>query len=535
MRFAKGGTASRSSRSRTAAGWRCWLIVELIAAIALAGCAIPGDEDEARSEVGRPPVVVVVFDEFPADDLLRPDGSIDAERFPNFAKLASISSWFPNAHAVYDSTFGAVPAILDGRTPRAFTAADVRSHKPSMFTVMDQLGYEVFKVESASAVCPQDVCPGALTRRPGVLARLAGNGRPARFHKWVGAIRSRSQPDFYFQHSLMPHEPWLYLPSGHQSRPAGREPIWQVNREQGFDEPYLSRDNHLRHLLQVGFTDRLVGQLLARLRRTGLLERALIVVTADHGYAYEIGVPSRRFLRDYNVEEIAPVPLFIKAPGQMKGKVDESLAANIDVLATIADLLNTTVGYKQDGRSAFSESVKRRRGIAITTRDFTHIVRIGLPELQRRRATWRRRWGRLFGTGAESNLLYGDPWARAYRIGPHRELLDRRVASLHVRGTGTERPSLLNRSLFAHVSRRNQVLPTRVTGPLAGVPVGEHLDLALAVNGRIRAVGRSFDFVKQRFEFFSFMVPEGALRAGANRIELFAVRPGGAVESLGRL
>ena len=26
-----------------------------------------------------------------ADDLLRPDGSIDAERFPNFAKLASIS------------------------------------------------------------------------------------------------------------------------------------------------------------------------------------------------------------------------------------------------------------------------------------------------------------------------------------------------------------------------------------------------------------------------------------------------------------
>src|SRR6185295_10351878 len=66
----------------------------------------------------RPPVVVVVFDEFPSDDLLRPDGSIDAERFPNFAELASISTWFPNAHTVYDSTFKAVPAILDGRLPR---------------------------------------------------------------------------------------------------------------------------------------------------------------------------------------------------------------------------------------------------------------------------------------------------------------------------------------------------------------------------------------------------------------------------------
>ena len=128
----------------------------------------------------------MVFDEFPADDLLRPDGSIDAERFPNFARLASISTWFPNATTVFDSTFGAVPAILDGRLPRPRMATDVRSHKPSIFHVLDRLGYEVFKVESASAVCPPSICPGARTRRPGVLARLAGGGRPARFHKWVG-------------------------------------------------------------------------------------------------------------------------------------------------------------------------------------------------------------------------------------------------------------------------------------------------------------------------------------------------------------
>jgi Sulfatase len=525
----------RFSRWRITAGWRCWLAAELVALLALAGCNLPGDEEEAQSAPQHPPVVVVVFDEFPADDLLRPDGSIDAERFPNFAELASISTWFPNGHTIYDSTFGAVPAILDGRTPKDFTAADVRSHKPSIFTVMDRLGYEVFKVESASAVCPQAVCPGARTRRPGVLPRLAGTGRPARFHKWVGAIRPRPQPGFYFQHSLMPHEPWLYLPSGRQSRPAGREPIWQINRAQGFDDPQLSHHNHLRHLLQVGYTDHLVGELLTRLKRTGLLERALIVVTADHGYSFQVGVPSRRFLSKDNVEEIAPVPLFIKAPDQMEAKVDKSLAANIDILATVADLLGTAVGYRQDGRSAFSETVKRRRGIALSTRDFASVVRIGLPELQRRRAAWRRHWGRLFGTGAESALLYGDPWARAYRIGPHRELLDRRVATLRVRGTGTERPGLLYRGLFAQVSRRNQILPTRVTGPLEGVPVGEHRDLALAVNGRIRTVGRSFDFVKQRFEYFSFMLPESALRPGANRLELFEVRRDGTVESLGEL
>jgi len=416
-------------------------------------------------------------------------------------------------------------------------ATDVRSHKPSIFPMMDRLGYEVFKVESASAVCPPMICPGARTRRPGVLKRLSGNGRPPRFHRWVGAIRRRPEPAFYFQHSLMPHEPWLYLPSGHQMRPAGVEPIWQINRPQGFDDPALSVHNHLRHLLQVGYTDHLVGQLLERLRRTGLLERALLVVTADHGYSFRVGVKSRRLLSDDKVEEIAPVPLFVKAPGQMDGRIDNALVANLDMLATTADLLGTTVGYPQDGRSAFSKEVKRRTGIAVETRNYAHIVRIGLHELQRRRAMWRRRWARLFGTGAASNLLYGDPWARAYRVGPHRELLDRRLRSLRVvaAAPGAQRASAIDAALFRHVSKRDQIVPTRVTGPLEGVPVGEHRDLALAVNGRIRAVGRSFDFVKQRFEYFSFVVPEAALRSGANRMELFEVRPGGTLVRIATL
>jgi hypothetical protein len=320
-------------------------------------------------------------------------------------------------------------------------------------------------------------------------------------------------------------------------RPAGVEPIWQINRPQGFDDPALSVHNHLRHLLQVGYTDHLVGQLLERLKRTGLLERALLVVTADHGYSFRVGVKSRRLLSEDNVEEIAPVPLFVKAPGQMDGRIGNALVANLDMLATIADLLGTTVGYPQDGRSAFSEEVKRRTGIAVETRNYAHIVRIGLHELQRRRAMWRRRWARLFGTGAESNLLYGDPWARAYRVGPDRELLDRRLRSLRVvaAAPGAERASAIDAALFRHVSKRDQVVPTRVTGPLEGVPVGEHRDLALAVNGRIRAVGRSFDFVKQRFEYFSFLVPEAALRSGANRMELFEVRPRGTLVRIAAL
>lgn len=519
-----------------ARGWSHWLAADaLAAALLLSSCAWVGDEEPARSAERHPPVVVVVFDEFPADDLLGPDGRIDAERFPNFAELASISTWFPNGHTIYDSTFKAVPFILDGRLPKSGTAPDVRSHQPSVFHLMDRLGYEVFKVESASAVCPPSICEGARTRRPGVLKRLAGGGRPARFYNWIGAIRRRPRPSFYFHHALMPHEPWIYLPSGRQSRPAGNDPVQGISKLPGFDDPDLSVHNHLRHLLQVGYTDHQVGELLTRLKRTGLLRRALLIVTADHGYSFQVGVQSRRLLSERNVEEIAPVPFFVKAPGQTGGRVDESLVRNIDVVATVADLLGTSVSWKQDGHSAFSEATRRRRVLSIRTRDFAHEVRIGLPELERRRALWRQRWARLFGTGVQSRALYGDPWAMAYRIGPHPGLLDRRVAGLSVRppnGIGAE---VVNAALVRHVNPSDRLLPTRVTGRLHGVPAGTQRDVAVAVNGRIRAVGRSFHLWRRSREYFSLMVPESALRAGRNRLELFEVLPGGELVPLARV
>ncbi len=308
-------------------------------------------------------MVVVIFDEFPTDDLLLPNGEIDAERFPNFARLAAMSTWFPNAFTVYDSTFKAVPAILDAKLPKRGTAPDVRSHKPSVYHLMDRLGYQVFKVESASAVCPPAICPGTRTRRPGVLARLAGSGRPGRWKAWLATIRRRERPGFYLHHALLPHEPWIYLPSGRRSRPTGEDPVPGINKPPSFDNRGLSENNHLRHLLQVGYVDRQVGMLLHRLRRTRQLEDALLVVVADHGYSFALNVPSRRLVTEDSVDEVAPVPFFVKRPGQTagEGEVDESFVRNIDVVPTIADELDTEVDWRNDGHSAFSEATRARR------------------------------------------------------------------------------------------------------------------------------------------------------------------------------
>ncbi|MET0809990.1 MAG: sulfatase-like hydrolase/transferase [Thermoleophilaceae bacterium] len=508
------------------------LLLLLVAAVAAVGYALGNDGADAPLPTQPPPVVVLVLDEFPADTLLTPGAKIDAERYPNFAALARTSTWFRDGSTVYDSTFKAVPAILDARMPRPRTAPDVRSHQPSVFHLMDRHGYDVIKVESASAVCPPRICAGALTRRPGVLKRLAGGSRAARLHKWIGAIRERPRPTFYFHHVLLPHEPWIYLPSGHQSRPTGNDPIPGINKPPGFHDPNLTDENHLRHLLQVGFVDRELGLLIRRMRRTELFDKALLVVVADHGYSFELNVPGRRQVRETNIDEIASVPFFVKAPGQTEGVVDDSLVRNIDVVPTIADLLGFEVWWRTDGYSAFSETTRAREQVTMSRRDFSRVISIDRDDLEALRER-RRRWrAAKFSTGAKSLAEFGDPWAAAYRIGPHQELLGEPVEGKPVARPSSVRGVVANAALLDDVDPAAQILPTRVTGRLTGSPPEGLRDLAVAVNGRIRAVGRSFRLRGRPTEYFSMLVPETSLRPGRNHVELFEVGSGGRLTEL---
>jgi hypothetical protein len=512
------------------------LLVVLVAAVAAIGYALSRDDvhepSAAPAGPAKPPVVVVVFDEFPADTLLEPGGDIDAERFPNFAALAKTSTWFYNGHTVYDSTFKAVPAILDARMPRPRTAADVRSHQPSVFHLMNKLGYDVIKAESGTALCPPWICPGARTRRPGVLSRLAGRGRPARLHRWIGALRRRSEPTFYFHHALLPHEPWLYLPSGHQDRPAGEDPIPGINRPGGFHLRGLTDHNHLRHLLQVGFVDHELGLVLRRMRRTRIFDDALLIVVADHGYSFDLNVPGRRQVRDDNIEEIAPVPYFVKTPGQTEGAVDHRLVRTLDVVPTIADVLGTEVYWRHDGYSAFSDVTLARERVEVPRRDFSRVVSISRDDLEPARERVRDRRAAKFGTGAQSERAFGDPWASAYRIGPHPELLDRRVRRGRVPRSSRIRARVANVQLLDDVDPEKPLFPTRVAGRVEGGQAGELRDLALSVNGRIAAVGRSFRLRGRAPEFFSLVVPDSALRPGANDVALFEVAPDGSITLL---
>src|SRR5918999_1192013 len=422
----------------------------------------------------KPHVVLLIMDELPSDSLLDRRGTIDPVRYPNFAALAADSTWFRNAYSIFDSTSKAVPLILDGMWPRPGSVQHRSHHPRSIFDMFGRRGYRMVASEEASALCPPRMCRGGRAVTPNIPA-LLNRGRPARYHRWVRAIRD-GRPTFWMKHLLLPHGPYLYLPSGARTRPKVTDLVPRMTGEVGFHDEYLTRHNEQRYLLQLGYTDRLLGRLLRKLKRESIYDETLIAVVADHGYLWRSRVATRRRAMAGTAHELAPVPLIVKRPVQRRGRVSDAFARTLDVPSTIADVLGIRLGYRDDGRSAFSRAARRARRVTFPTRYFDAVVTVpGKRWLAQRRRVVRRRL-RQFGSGDLSSLYTG--------IGPNRKLIGRGVGGV-ARVAGSDRRGMIaSGGLFANVRRKSGVMPTQIAGLLQGGS-GKPRELAVAVNGEI--------------------------------------------------
>jgi hypothetical protein len=502
------------------------LLTRLLVPVAVAAGAIvlvlstssdgpQGERSASAATAPRSPhVILLVLDELPGDSLLDGRGRIDPVRYPNFAALAGDGSWFRNAYSFYDSTTKAVPLILDGLRPMKGSSADRRSHPRSVFDMFGRLGYRIVSSEEATALCPPRWCPGARTKRPAIIPRL-NRGRPERFSRFVRSLRTGRRPTFWMKHVLLPHGPYLYLPSGARTRRGSRDLVPGMNSTAGFHDRFLTHHNEQRYLLQLGFVDRLLGSLLRRLRAKGMYDDAMIVVTADHGFAWRVGVDTRRSVSNGNVEELAPVPLIVKRPGQRRGRVNDAYVRTLDVAPTIADVLGFRLGYRADGRTGFGPAARRRRVVSMPTRDFSATVRMSGRRWQARRRKVVRRRLRQFGA-AGHGLHTG--------IGPNRHLLGRAADDLERSSAATAlRATIAEAGELRRVRRASGLVPAQIAGDLHGGRARVRRDIAVAVNGRIEAVGRSFHLRDEPTEHYAVMVPGSLLRQGSNVVEVFEV------------
>jgi hypothetical protein len=114
------------------------------------------------------PLVKVVLDEFALAVMLTPDGRLNDELFPNMARLAATSTWYPQTTSIAPVTHVAMPSLLTGRLPDARLAPSHLLWPDNLFSLLGGGGPVVAR-EFWTGMCPPSVCDTA----PGGVA--AGN------------------------------------------------------------------------------------------------------------------------------------------------------------------------------------------------------------------------------------------------------------------------------------------------------------------------------------------------------------------------
>jgi hypothetical protein len=533
---------------------------------------LPQDDESApvKAADSTTPVVMVVFDELSGYSLMAGPGQIDARRYPNFAALAEDATWYPNATTVTDGTTHAVPALLSGRVPPGDVAPIAAEYPSNLFTVLGER-YAFNVNEPASDLCPRRLCteatggttasrlraladdlsvvslhlllPDDLDDRLPAVDQTFGDFRdageeataggaqdagipaaafedpPAQWARVIARLaRAPERPSLTFVHVLLPHFPWRRLPSG-QIYPTAGPALPGTESDVWSSDPAFARQGNARYLLQLGYVDHLMGALVGRLREVGLYDRALVIVTADHGIAFEPGLP-RREVTEKTFVDIASVPLFVKAPRQRSGSRDDRLALSVDVLPTVADTLGIRLARGVDGRSLLTAPVDRSR-LTIFALDASD-ASLAAAEFRRRLEARVRRMTGRFGIGTTAGLFGGATTSA---------LVGRATAEVAPLAASNVRVRLDAPQLLESVDGRAKVIPVFATGVIEGeVEPGQRF--AVAVNGRMAGVGAAY---RAGLEMrFGALVPPDAL-SRRNRVEVYAVYGRGAQVRLTRV
>lgn len=339
-------------------------------------------------------VFLVVLDEFPLYALLGPDGTINRERFPGFAALADVSTWYRNNMAASNFTHQAVPAILASKKPVRDGGPFLYSYPHNIFTLYSG-SMKVAGTEPVTTLCPQSVCHGSsevsggfsskrflrFVRDAGVvygqrvLPQFVRKRLPAVDQGWGGfaAVREKFKqqmrdkvfsqqqavvkgaaefvaspaPMVQVVHALMPHAPWRLTPD---------ERIAPLSPEIGTQNPEDDdgvRDTYQTFLHQLAATDRAIGEVLDSLKKSGRWESTMFVLTADHGISFMPSMPQRNtdFTDVDQANDIYRVPTFVKYPGQKGSEVSDCASTNLDLLPTINDVMGTRSSWSFDGSS----------------------------------------------------------------------------------------------------------------------------------------------------------------------------------------
>ena len=470
------------------------------------GLWLPGSEpavaDASASQ--EPPIVFLILDEFPTGSLLEAPGRIDQSLYPNFARLGREATWYENATTVADQTERAIPAILTGQRQDSDADGDgmpvARAHPESIFTLLGD-SYDIDAIETVTQLCPRGTCEREIrddfAERFG---RIVGDlihytpaaVLPTKVHERIFGVGSDISPlppdtptelfdrlgddieaepgqmDFLHAGNL-PHKPWTMVPSLQRyTDPAEVDDA--LDHEDFAEAPQVEFDDRKRHLYEVGAADRLVGNLIEKLKSDRAWDRSPVrrgrrprdQLPPGHRPAARVrGEPGPDRLRADVREAARPAA----------GRPDPAAVQTIDVVPIIADALGVEIPWEVDGTLPGERS---DQGISIVNYK-GNVLEATLPGLIERNdnfVTVQSRW-----------LSRGQGWDALIDSGPGGHLIGRAVPERLPDAEG-EADVILSGD-----PDDPDTVDAVVAGSLRGVPVDK--PIAIEVNGRIAAMTQS--------------------------------------------
>lgn len=493
--------------------------------------------DVAAIEVDTP-VVMVIFDELPLAALENERGRIDARLFPNFADLAEHSSWYPGMTARATSTVSAVPAILTGKPPTTSFADKVPppglpDYPDNVCAIAKAGGYRLTGYEPITDLCHRAFGLGsrvtAAIRRgtgadqeiptinlaPNDLAKRIANKLAAPFPQpWSEYGFDREQAidafieglpaekrSFSLLHIALPHIFWQFMPDGTR---------YESNRFTGAESltspPSRAQVNHdmQQMMLQLAYTDRQLGRIIATMKEEGTWNDALFVATADHGAGFVPG-GNRRLLDQENAGWILPVPLFIKFPGQPQGRVVSGSVDSLDIAPTVLDVLEVKPPGPLPGRS-----LAGRKQLPLRTSLAGH-TNYGTVEMNRRKVSNLRR-----AAVRQRNRIFGG--GELFALGGHSELIGRSVGK--VAGLRPLEATPGNPEALASVNLATPDRPSYFRAAITS-PGQPGRTVAVSLNRRIAATTRTWTDGYSGNEVTGVNLPDRLFVDGENRVAVY--------------
>ncbi len=190
--------------------------------------------------------------------------------------------------------------------------------------------------------------------------------------------------------------------------------------------------------------------------------------------------------------------MFIKAPGQTEGEIRDDPAQTIDVMPSIADLLDARTDWEFDGHSLYDGSA------AHTDPKVSEDVE-AIFDVAERRAQW---------------FPNGDDWIGLAAVGDNGDLVGTEVDD-HERGEPSsyrvrlDRPDVLERLPWS-----DGRMPYVLAGTISSDGGDEPPELLVAVNGRLAGVAGGYRARRRRLgvhRLRSRLLPAGRERRGAVR------------------